>query len=80
MGSAAPRVLIRKTVSYIPTIKRPTRTATSLAKASAKSQPALPRAKRSATTIDKASAESGDPFATFTEWSSEADEKAYDKF
>ena len=29
--------------------------------------------------IDKAPAETDDPFAAFTEWSSEADEKAYDK-
>ena len=27
--------------------------------------------------IQKAEAESDDPFATFTEWSSEADERAY---
>lgn len=27
--------------------------------------------------IDKAPAETDDPFATFSEWSSEADEKAY---
>jgi len=27
--------------------------------------------------IDKAPTEADDPFATFTEWSSEADEKAY---
>ena len=29
--------------------------------------------------IDKAPAEADDPFAAFTEWSSEADEKAYGK-
>jgi antitoxin PrlF len=29
--------------------------------------------------IDKAPADKDDPFATFTEWSSEADEKAYAK-
>lgn len=28
-------------------------------------------------TIEKADAEGDDPFATFTEWSSEADERAY---
>ncbi len=28
-------------------------------------------------TIEKAEAEGDDPFATFTEWSSEADERAY---
>jgi antitoxin PrlF len=29
--------------------------------------------------IDKAPTEAGDPFAAFSEWSSEADEKAYGK-
>ena len=29
--------------------------------------------------IDKASTEADDPFASFSEWSSEADEKAYGK-
>lgn len=29
--------------------------------------------------IDKAPAETDDPFATFSEWSSDADEKAYAK-
>jgi antitoxin PrlF len=29
--------------------------------------------------IDKASSEADDPFTTFSEWSSEADEKAYGK-
>jgi antitoxin PrlF len=30
--------------------------------------------------LDKAPADADDPFATFSEWSSDADEKAYGKF
>jgi len=57
----------------------PTRKQTSRSRGSAKRQTALPRAKRGAKAIDKASAETGDPFASFTEWSGDADEKAYAK-
>ena len=43
-------------------------------------QKSLPRdVERVKPLIDKAPAEADDPFAAFTEWSSEADEKAYGK-
>ena len=60
-------------------MNRPTRTPTSLSKVLAKSQTALARAKRSAKPIEKASSETDDPFALFTEWSGEANEKTYAK-
>jgi hypothetical protein len=50
-------------------------------KASVKSQTVLPREMRATEGIivDKAPADTGGPFAVFSEWSSEADEKAYRK-
>jgi hypothetical protein len=60
-------------------MSRPIRTPNSLAKVSVKNPTALPRAKREVKTINKSSAKVGDPFASFSEWSGEADEKAYAK-
>ena len=60
-------------------MKRRLRTPIPLSKGSVKSQTALPRVKRNIKTFDKTSAETGDPFAVFTEWRSEANEKAYAK-
>ena len=60
-------------------MNRPTHTTTSFTKVSLKSRIVLPRGKRRVKPIDKASAETGDPFASFAEWSGEADKKAYAK-
>jgi hypothetical protein len=57
-------------------MKRPTRTPASFATVSVKSQTVLARAKRGAKLIDKGSGKIDNPFASFSEWSSEADEKA----
>ena len=59
---------------------RPTRTPTPLSKVSVKPQTVLARAKRGAKPIEKASTETDGPFASFSEWSGEANEKAYAKF
>ena len=58
-------------------MKRSTRKSTARSKVPAISRAAPPRSKRDIETIDKALAETGDPFAVFSEWSSETDEKAY---
>jgi hypothetical protein len=42
-----------------------------------KDQAARARAKRKVVAVDKSSEKAGDPFALFTEWSGDADEKAY---
>ena len=58
-------------------MNRQTRTPSSVSKV--KNQTLRPRAKREGKTINKLSAKVGDPFASFTEWTGEADEKAYAK-
>ena len=42
-----------------------------------KDQAARPRAKRKGTAADNSFWKAGNPFVLFTEWSSDADEKAY---
>jgi hypothetical protein len=60
-------------------MNRPTRTPTSPTKVSVKRAAVFSRAKRGVKPIEKASPETDGPFASFTEWSGEADEKAYAK-
>jgi hypothetical protein len=60
-------------------MNRPTRTPTSLAKVSVERATVRPRAKPGAKPIAKASPDTDGPFAVFSEWSNEADEKAYTK-
>jgi antitoxin PrlF len=58
-------------------MNRRTATPTAFSRVSVKSQTVIPREVRAAL-VDKAPAsESDDPFAAFSEWTSEADEKAY---
>jgi len=60
-------------------MNRPAHAPASRSKVPAESPAVRPRAKRGAETIDQTQADAGDPFALFTEWSGEADEKAYAK-
>jgi hypothetical protein len=58
-------------------MKRPARTSNRIAKASTKSEAARSNAEDKARLVGKMPQERGNPFALFTEWSGEADEKAY---
>lgn len=58
-------------------MKRPTRTPNRIAKGSTKSETARPNAEHKVAMVEKTPRKISDPFALFTEWSGDADEKAF---
>ncbi len=60
-------------------MQRPARTSNRISKVSTAIEAILPNAGDKVALAGKTPRENGDPFVLFTEWSGEADEKAYAK-